>query len=73
MCCNVFYCSSFIQLIQQWPPAQKSVQNKEEGDDSGGINLERAKERLQEEDKFDKEEYRKKIKEKHRVSPNAFP
>ncbi|XP_015270882.1 PREDICTED: probable ATP-dependent RNA helicase DDX10 [Gekko japonicus] len=55
------------ELIQQWPPAQKSVQNKaEEDDDSGGINLERAKERLQEEDKFDKEDYRKKIKEKHR-------
>ncbi|KAL8191028.1 UNVERIFIED_CONTAM: ATP-dependent RNA helicase, partial [Gekko kuhli] len=54
-------------LIQQWPPAQKSVQNKtEEDDDSGGINLERAKERLQEEDRFDKEDYRKKIKEKHR-------
>ncbi|XP_077197725.1 putative ATP-dependent RNA helicase DDX10 [Paroedura picta] len=55
------------ELIQQWPPAQKSVHNKaEEDDDSGGIDLERAKERLQEEDKFDKEEYRKKIKEKHR-------
>ncbi|XP_054830831.1 probable ATP-dependent RNA helicase DDX10 [Eublepharis macularius] len=55
------------ELIQQWPPAQKSIQNKAEDDnDSGGIDLERAKERLQEEDKFDKEEYRKKIKEKHR-------
>ncbi|XP_060090826.1 probable ATP-dependent RNA helicase DDX10 [Heteronotia binoei] len=55
------------ELIQQWPPAQKSVQNKaDEDNDFGGINLEKAKERLQEEDKFDKEEYRKKIKEKHR-------
>lgn len=64
-----FYSSSVIQLIQQWPPAQKSILDKEEdGDDCNGINLDKAKERLQEEDKFDKEEYRKKIKEKHRVS-----
>ncbi|XP_015668420.1 probable ATP-dependent RNA helicase DDX10 [Protobothrops mucrosquamatus] len=55
------------ELIQQWPPAQKSTLEKEEdGDDCNGINLDKAKERLQEEDKFDKEEYRKKIKEKHR-------
>uniref|UniRef100_A0A803TAY5 ATP-dependent RNA helicase n=1 Tax=Anolis carolinensis TaxID=28377 RepID=A0A803TAY5_ANOCA len=56
------------ELIQQWPPAQKTVQEKEDKDDSDGINLDKAKERLHEEDKFDKEEYRKKIKEKHRVS-----
>nr|XP_060626974.1 probable ATP-dependent RNA helicase DDX10 [Anolis sagrei ordinatus] len=54
------------ELIQQWPPAQKTVQEKEDEDDSDGINLDKAKERLHEEDKFDKEEYRKKIKEKHR-------
>ncbi|XP_076969152.1 putative ATP-dependent RNA helicase DDX10 [Tamandua tetradactyla] len=55
------------ELIQQWPPMQKSiVKDAEEDDDSGGINLDKAKERLQEEDKFDKEEYRKKIKAKHR-------
>ncbi|KAM6446867.1 putative ATP-dependent RNA helicase DDX10 [Liasis olivaceus] len=55
------------ELIQQWPPAQKSILDKEEdGDDCNGINLDKAKERLKEEDKFDKEEYRKKIKEKHR-------
>ncbi|XP_033002149.1 probable ATP-dependent RNA helicase DDX10 [Lacerta agilis] len=55
------------ELIQQWPPAQKSVHDEaEDDDDSGGISLNKAKERLQEEDKFDKEEYRKKIKEKHR-------
>ncbi|KAM9169514.1 putative ATP-dependent RNA helicase DDX10 [Pangshura tecta] len=55
------------ELVQQWPPAQKpSVDNEEKEDDSGGINLDKAKERLQEEDKFDKEAYRKKIKEKHR-------
>lgn len=48
---------------------QKSVsKDAEEEDSAGGINLDKAKERLQEEDKFDKEEYRKKIKAKHRVS-----
>ncbi|XP_059960796.1 probable ATP-dependent RNA helicase DDX10 [Mesoplodon densirostris] len=55
------------ELVQQWPQVQKSVsKDTEEEDDAGGINLNKAKERLQEEDKFDKEEYRKKIKAKHR-------
>ncbi|XP_038617596.1 probable ATP-dependent RNA helicase DDX10 [Tachyglossus aculeatus] len=55
------------ELVQQWPPAQKSnVNETDEGDDSAGIDLDKAKERLQEEDKFDKEEYRQKIKAKHR-------
>lgn len=55
------------ELVQQWPQVQKSVSKDiEEEDDTGGINLDKAKERLQEEDKFDKEEYRKKIKAKHR-------
>lgn len=55
------------ELVQQWPQVQKSVsKDTEEEDDAGGINLDKAKERLQEEDKFDKEEYRKKIKAKHR-------
>uniref|UniRef100_A0A452TNV5 ATP-dependent RNA helicase n=1 Tax=Ursus maritimus TaxID=29073 RepID=A0A452TNV5_URSMA len=55
------------ELVQQWPQMQKSVsKDAEEEDSAGGINLDKAKERLQEEDKFDKEEYRKKIKAKHR-------
>ncbi|XP_057346675.1 probable ATP-dependent RNA helicase DDX10 isoform X4 [Manis pentadactyla] len=55
------------ELVQQWPQMQKFVsKDTEEEDDTGGINLDKAKERLQEEDKFDKEEYRKKIKAKHR-------
>ncbi|XP_004626274.1 probable ATP-dependent RNA helicase DDX10 [Octodon degus] len=55
------------ELVQQWPQMQKSAtKDPVEDDDSGGINLDKAKERLQEEDKFDKEEYRKKIKAKHR-------
>ncbi|XP_030324940.1 probable ATP-dependent RNA helicase DDX10 [Calypte anna] len=55
------------ELVQQWPPVQKSSLAKaDEEDDATGINLDKAKEILQEEDKFDKEEYRKKVKEKHR-------
>uniref|UniRef100_A0A663LT44 ATP-dependent RNA helicase n=1 Tax=Athene cunicularia TaxID=194338 RepID=A0A663LT44_ATHCN len=55
------------ELVQQWPPVQKSSLAKaDEEDDASGINLDKAKEILQEEDKFDKEEYRKKVKEKHR-------
>uniref|UniRef100_A0A8C4P9B3 ATP-dependent RNA helicase n=2 Tax=Dromaius novaehollandiae TaxID=8790 RepID=A0A8C4P9B3_DRONO len=55
------------ELVQQWPPVQKSSLAKaDEEDDANGINLDKVKEILREEDKFDKEEYRKKIKEKHR-------
>ncbi|XP_063807665.1 probable ATP-dependent RNA helicase DDX10 isoform X2 [Pseudophryne corroboree] len=56
------------EAIQQWPLIQKSaVQEAEDVEDAdNGINLAKAKQRLTEEDKFDKEAYRKKIKEKHR-------
>ncbi|XP_073922870.1 probable ATP-dependent RNA helicase DDX10 isoform X3 [Castor canadensis] len=55
------------ELVQQWPQMQKSIsKDMEEEDDAGGINLDKAKERLQEEDRYDKEEYRKRIKAKHR-------
>ncbi|KAM4794765.1 putative ATP-dependent RNA helicase DDX10 [Rhinophrynus dorsalis] len=58
------------EVIQQWPQIQKSVvkdpNDEDEEDDPNGINLTKAKERLNEEDKFDKEAYRQKIKEKHR-------
>ncbi|XP_018411745.1 PREDICTED: probable ATP-dependent RNA helicase DDX10 [Nanorana parkeri] len=54
--------------VQQWPQVQKTVvkdvENEEDLDN--GINLEKARQRLTEEDKFDKEAYRQKIKEKHR-------
>uniref|UniRef100_A0A663EF19 ATP-dependent RNA helicase n=1 Tax=Aquila chrysaetos chrysaetos TaxID=223781 RepID=A0A663EF19_AQUCH len=57
-----------VSLVQQWPPVQKSrLMKADEEDDASGINLDKAKEILREEDKFDKEEYRKKVKEKHRV------
>ncbi|XP_066400869.1 probable ATP-dependent RNA helicase DDX10 [Molothrus aeneus] len=55
------------ELVQQWPPVQKSnLAQADDEDDASGINLDKAKEILREEDKFDKEEYRKKVKEKHR-------
>uniref|UniRef100_A0A8C0VVH8 ATP-dependent RNA helicase n=1 Tax=Cyanistes caeruleus TaxID=156563 RepID=A0A8C0VVH8_CYACU len=57
-----------VSLVQQWPPVQKSnLAQGDEEEDASGINLDKAKEILREEDKFDKEEYRKKVKEKHRV------
>ncbi|XP_063286168.1 probable ATP-dependent RNA helicase DDX10 isoform X2 [Pelobates fuscus] len=57
------------EVMQQWPQVQKTVmEDPEEGEDEeqSGINLAKAKERMHEEDKFDKEAYRKRIKEKHR-------
>lgn len=47
---------------------KSSLAKADEEDDANGINLDKVREILREEDKFDKEEYRKKIKEKHRVS-----
>ncbi|XP_072263686.1 probable ATP-dependent RNA helicase DDX10 [Pyxicephalus adspersus] len=56
------------EVSQQWPQIQKAmVEDVEDEDDvDNGINLEKARQRLTEEDKFDKEAYRQKIKEKHR-------
>lgn len=46
----------------------------DDDEDTAGINVEAAKERLRREDQeFDKKEYSRKIKEKHRVSLNTFP
>uniref|UniRef100_A0A8B9G3W1 ATP-dependent RNA helicase n=1 Tax=Amazona collaria TaxID=241587 RepID=A0A8B9G3W1_9PSIT len=70
LCCKAHAsCSQKISgLVQQWPPVQKSsLAQADEEDDASGINLDKAKEILREEDKFDKEEYRKKVKEKHRA------
>ncbi|XP_060682043.1 probable ATP-dependent RNA helicase DDX10 [Hemiscyllium ocellatum] len=55
------------EVIQQWPLIQKSKVDNDQDDDKGGINVEKAKERLREEDRYDKEAYRMKIKEKHRL------
>ncbi|CAL8269835.1 unnamed protein product [Arctogadus glacialis] len=56
--------------VQQWPLVQKSavqVANEELEEEFSGINVEKARERLQREDQeFDKQEYNRKIKEKKR-------
>uniref|UniRef100_A0A8C1TZL2 ATP-dependent RNA helicase n=1 Tax=Cyprinus carpio TaxID=7962 RepID=A0A8C1TZL2_CYPCA len=67
-----------VIVVQQWPPLQKTVvPDEEEEEETSGINVEAAKERLRKEDQeFDKIEYRRKIKEKHRVRetiPSYFP
>uniref|UniRef100_A0A8C7KQU5 ATP-dependent RNA helicase n=1 Tax=Oncorhynchus kisutch TaxID=8019 RepID=A0A8C7KQU5_ONCKI len=58
------------QMVQQWPPLQRTAVPATEGEDedcTSGINVEEARERLRREDQeFDKLEYRRKVKEKHR-------
>uniref|UniRef100_A0A3P9A3H2 ATP-dependent RNA helicase n=1 Tax=Esox lucius TaxID=8010 RepID=A0A3P9A3H2_ESOLU len=58
------------QVVQQWPPLQRTAVPQPEEDHTPGINVEEARERLRREDQeFDKLEYRRKVKEKHRVRP----
>ncbi|XP_017348786.2 probable ATP-dependent RNA helicase DDX10 isoform X2 [Ictalurus punctatus] len=55
--------------VQQWPPLPNTVMPDDEEDDeeTTGFDVEAAKERLRKEDQeFDKKEYSRKIKEKHR-------
>ncbi|XP_055731346.1 probable ATP-dependent RNA helicase DDX10 isoform X3 [Salvelinus fontinalis] len=58
------------QIVQQWPPLQRTAVPATEGEEddcTSGINVEEARERLRREDQeFDKLEYRRKVKEKHR-------
>lgn len=59
------------EAVQLWPPAQRAVtaeEEEEEGEeDVSGINIEKARERLKREDQeFDKQEYSRKVKAKHR-------
>ncbi|XP_026861699.1 probable ATP-dependent RNA helicase DDX10 isoform X1 [Electrophorus electricus] len=58
------------ETVQEWPQLQRTVmpEDEDEGDgETSGINVEAAKERLCREDReFDKKEYSRKIKEKHR-------
>uniref|UniRef100_A0A674A789 ATP-dependent RNA helicase n=1 Tax=Salmo trutta TaxID=8032 RepID=A0A674A789_SALTR len=59
------------QMVQQWPPLQRTAVPATEGEEddcTSGINVEEARERLRREDQeYDKLEYRRKVKEKHRV------
>lgn len=56
------------EAVQLWPPVQRTVrEDNEEEDEVSGINVEKARERLKQEDQeFDKPEYRRKVKAKHR-------
>ncbi|XP_030582437.1 probable ATP-dependent RNA helicase DDX10 [Archocentrus centrarchus] len=56
------------EAVQLWPPVQQGVTAEEEGEDGevAGIDVEKAKERLKQEDQFDKQEYSLKVKAKHR-------
>uniref|UniRef100_A0AAR2LUY0 ATP-dependent RNA helicase n=1 Tax=Pygocentrus nattereri TaxID=42514 RepID=A0AAR2LUY0_PYGNA len=66
------------EVVQQWPPQQRTIvqdeeEEEEDDEETSGINVEAAKERLRKEDQeFDKKEYTRKIKEKHRVRLAAF-
>uniref|UniRef100_A0A3P9KA98 ATP-dependent RNA helicase n=1 Tax=Oryzias latipes TaxID=8090 RepID=A0A3P9KA98_ORYLA len=56
--------------MQVWPPVQRKAageEEEEEKEEESGINVEKAKERLKREDEeFDKQEYSRKVKAKHR-------
>ncbi|XP_038572786.1 probable ATP-dependent RNA helicase DDX10 [Micropterus salmoides] len=58
------------QAVQLWPPVQQAVtaeENEGEEEEVSGINVEKARERLKREDQeFDKHEYSRKVKAKHR-------
>lgn len=55
------------EAVQLWPPVQRAVTEDDEEDEISGINVEKARERLKREDQeFDKLEYSRKVKAKHR-------
>lgn len=56
------------KAVQLWPPVQQAVtaEKEEEEDQVSGISVQKARERLQREDQFDKQLYSSKIKAKHR-------
>ena len=51
-----------MKLIHQWPSMCKSVVKDSKEKHHWSINLNKAKERLQEEDQFDQEGYKKEVK-----------
>ncbi|XP_068449282.1 probable ATP-dependent RNA helicase DDX10 [Clinocottus analis] len=57
------------KAVQLWPPVQRAMTQEEgeEDEEVSGINVQKAKERLKREDQaFDKQEYSRKVKAKHR-------
>ena len=66
--------SSILQVEAQWPPPQPTKTSRLHGDDDedddedgGGINIEKAKKFMEEEDKHDKRLFKERIKAKHLV------
>uniref|UniRef100_A0A3B3T4U6 ATP-dependent RNA helicase n=1 Tax=Paramormyrops kingsleyae TaxID=1676925 RepID=A0A3B3T4U6_9TELE len=57
------------ETVQQWPPLQRTAAPAGSDDEEpSGINMDKARERLRVEDQeFDKQEYSRKVKEKHRA------
>ncbi|XP_033121267.1 probable ATP-dependent RNA helicase DDX10 [Anneissia japonica] len=58
------------EVVEQWPKIQVAKQGQDEdtdGEDQGGINIERAKSFLHEEDKHDKELFKQRVREKHKA------
>ncbi|XP_054753722.2 probable ATP-dependent RNA helicase DDX10 [Lytechinus pictus] len=55
------------EVEAQWPPAQPNVASRLHGDDEdgGGIDIEKAKKFMEEEDKHDKQLFKDRIKQKH--------
>ncbi|XP_057696078.1 probable ATP-dependent RNA helicase DDX10 [Corythoichthys intestinalis] len=55
------------QAVQVWPPVQRLATAEDDDEDESGIDVDKAKERLKKEDQeFDKPEYSRKVKAKHR-------
>ena len=68
--CNFVLSLEFFQVeIDPHKVAQVDV-DVERPDDVGGIDIAKAKEKMKAEDEIDKQIYRQKIKQKHRVSFN---
>ena len=63
-----FYFHFIFQAVVDRLKAPTVAIDTERSDQTGGIDIERAKLRMRQEDTVDREIYRQKIKEKHRVS-----
>ncbi|XP_071955371.1 probable ATP-dependent RNA helicase DDX10 [Antedon mediterranea] len=56
------------EVAEQWPKPQVAKEGKDdEEEDEGGINIQKAKSFLQEEDKHDKELFKQRVREKHKA------
>lgn len=60
------------EVINTAKQLQSNLAREYEEDDEGGIDLEKAKELLREEDKFDKQRFKELVKQKHREQKNKL-